>query len=156
MPDRQKLKYNPYFVRPEFKRKVCRELQLPSGRWSGYELYPISGTDIDVVRDRYGMPTKETLETAGAENVHEWMLWVAARLKYGVNYLNKQKKQFFLPDYKYGVIQEENDKFKEELEKLNTLIEYRVDTLAEILIKQGPEEVKKNYRDHLTFEKSDI
>lgn len=130
---------------------------LPSGKPSGYELYPVTGADIYTVRSTYGFPPKEALETAEAENVHEWMLWVAARLKYGVNYLNRQKTRF-VPESVWDTFKsiEENKEFLEMKNELQDLIEYRVDTLAETLIKQGPQEVKKNYRDHLTFEISDV
>lgn len=154
MSNRQKLKYNPYFVREEYRRKICGELMLPSGKPSGYELYPVTDADIYTVRSTYNFPPKEALETAEAENVHEWMLWVAARLKYGVNYLNR-RLQFRLPDHMYGRIKEVNE-FEIARQELERLVDYRVDTLAEILIKQGPQEVKKNYRDHLTFEISDV
>lgn len=127
--NRQKLKYNPRFVRAEFRRAVCRELALPSGRPSGYELYPVDEKDVEIVNETYSAPNTATLKQCGAENVHEWMLWVAGRIKYGATYLSGKKQSFFLPEYKYNPIEKKDD-----LEELEIRMENMMDNRMEEVI----------------------
>lgn len=82
-------RYDPSRVRPEFRRKYCRELDMPSGKPSGFEIFPITEQEInDLVGDFDGAPpVRGELKT-----ISEWMLWAALRLKYGINYLNPKPK----------------------------------------------------------------
>ena len=85
-----KYKYDPTRVRASFRHKYCHEIDLPSGKPSGYELYPITEQEInDLMGDFDGVaPIGGELTT-----ISEWMLWAALRIKYGINYLNPKTKQ---------------------------------------------------------------
>lgn len=154
MPGTRKLKYNSYYVRPEFRRIVCRELDLPSGRPSGYELYPVDGAFVQEVAGIYDPPAKAVMDSCGAENVHEWLLWTAARVKYGINYLNPKKNQFWLADDMYEQIRKQQS--EEEFIKLENLILQRAEWAAEILTGREKEEkvkkIKNILRERLTLE----
>jgi len=85
-----KYKYDPTRVRVEFRRKYCKELQLPSGKMSGYELFPITEQEInELLKDFDGTPPHNDEQVT----ISEWMLWAALRLKYGINYLSPMSKQ---------------------------------------------------------------
>lgn len=159
MPDTRKLKYNSYFVRPEFRRIVCRELDLPSGRPSGYELYPVDGAFVQEIASIYEAPSKAVMDSCGAENVHEWLLWTAARVKYGVNYLNPKRNQFWLDDRMYEP-EPEPDLFEKERIELTNLIEQRAEYVAGILTEREKEEkvkkIKNILRERLTSEEVDV
>ena len=84
-----KYRYDPSRVRASFRRKYCRELSLPSGKPSGFEVYPITKEEIEtLLADFDGAPP------LGGEltTISEWMLWAALRLKYGIRYLNPTPK----------------------------------------------------------------
>lgn len=146
--NRQKLKYNPRFVRAEFRRMVCRELMLPSGRPSGYELRPVDEKDVEIVNETYAAPNTDALKQCGAENVHEWMLWVAGRIKYGSTYLQGRTQSFFLPEYKYNPIKKKND--LEELEiRMENMMDNRMEEVIDRLeTRRNPEVL--NYKKILT------
>lgn len=154
MPGTRKLQYNSYYVRPEFRRIVCRELDLPSGRPSGYELYPVDGAFVQEVAGIYEPPSKTVMDSCGAKNVHEWLLWTAARLKYGVNYLSPKRNQFWLADDMYEAIKEHQN--EEEFIRLENLIVQRAEWAAEILTEREKEEkvkkIKNILRERLTLE----
>lgn len=160
MPDTRRLKYNSYYVRPEFRRIVCRELDLPSGRPSGYELYPVDGAFVQEIASIYEAPSKVVMDACGAENVHEWLLWTAARVKYGVNYLSPKRNQFWLDDRMYEPIRKQQNELEEELIKLENLIVQRAEWAAEILTEREKEEkvkkIKNILRERLTLEEVDI
>lgn len=77
-------------VRLTFKHKYCRTLQLPSGGWSDYDMFPITEQEVrELTKDIKSRPKGEWI------TMDEYLLWCALRLKYGINYL-KPKKQKFL------------------------------------------------------------
>jgi hypothetical protein len=160
MPGTRKLQYNSYYVRPEFRRTVCRELDLPSGRPSGYELYPVDGAFVQEIASIYEAPSKSVMSSCGAENVHEWLLWTAARLKYGTNYLNPKRNQFWLEDDMYEPIKKQQNEFEEELIKLENIVEQRMEWLSETLTECGKQEktkkMKNILRECLTSEEVDV
>lgn len=84
-----RFKYDPTRVRAEFRRKYCRELDLPSGKPSGVEMFPITEDEINNLMGgcEFDRPHSDEHTT-----ISEWMLWSALRLKYGINYLNPQPK----------------------------------------------------------------
>ena len=156
MPGTKRLKYNPYYVRKEFRRHVCRELMLPSGNPSGLELFPLDDEFVQTIADMYASPTKETLRSCGADNVHEWMLWTAGRIKYGFNYLNPTKRQFWLNERMYGA-EPEQDPLEEDKIKLENIVEQKLDWAVETLQKQEKaEKVKNILRECLTTPDSDV
>lgn len=156
----RKLKFNPYFVRSEFRRKVCGELMLPSGKPSGYFLHPVEDGFVQDVADMYEAPDAKVITACGAENVHEWLLWTAARLKYGVNYLAPKRNQFWLKSDAYGKVKEQQNKFEEELIKLDNIVEQRMEWLSETLAERGEEEkskkIKNILRERLTSENVEL
>lgn len=155
----QKLKYNPYFVRPEFRRVVCKELILPGNKPSGKFFFPVEEDFVQRVAGEYEFPGDEVLESCGAKNVHEWLLWASARIKYGVNYLNPRKEQFWLPDSAYEP-DPEPDLFEDDRIELHNLIEQRIEWVAETLVNQGLDETAKKakniLREHLTSENDEV
>lgn len=82
-------KYDPSRVRSAFRKKYCRELDLPSGKPSGVELNPITEEEINKLMGDCEFNPPRSSEWV---SISEWMLWSALRLKYGVNYLNPQPK----------------------------------------------------------------
>lgn len=152
----KKLKYNSFYVRKEFRMHVCRELTLPSGKPSGLELFPLDDEFVQTIADMYASPTKETLRSCGADNVHEWLLWTAGRIKYGFNYLNPTKRQFWLNERMYGV-EPECDPLEEDKIKLENIVEQKLDWAVETLQKQErAEKVKNILRECLTSEEVDV
>lgn len=100
------------------------------------------------------------MDACGAENVHEWLLWTAARVKYGVNYLSPKRNQFWLDDRMYEPIRKQQNELQEELIKLENLILQRAEWAAEILTEREKEEkvkkVKNILRERLTSEDVDV
>jgi hypothetical protein len=84
-----RFKYDPTRVRAEFRKKYCRELDLPSGKPSGVEMFPITEDEINNLMGdcEFDRPRSDEHTT-----ISEWMLWSALRLKYGISYLNPQPK----------------------------------------------------------------
>lgn len=160
MPGTRRLKYNSYYVRPEFRRIVCRELDLPSGRPSGYELYPVEDEYVQKVAGMYEAPDVKVITSCGADNMHEWLLWTAARVRYGVNYLSPKRNQFWLTDDMYEPIRKQQNEFEEELIKLENLIVQRAEWAAEILTEREKEEkvkkIKNILRECLTSPDNDV
>jgi hypothetical protein len=160
MPGTRKLQYNSYYVRPEFRRIVCRELDLPSGRPSGYELYPVEDEYVQKVAEMYEVPDVKVMTACGADNIHEWLLWTAARVRYGVNYLSPKRNQFWLTDDMYEPIRKQENEFEEELIKLENLIVQRAEWAAEILTEREKEEkvkkIKNILRECLTSPDNDV
>lgn len=144
----RRLKFNPYFVRAEFRRTVCGELMLPSGKPSGYFLYPVEDDFVQNIAEMYEAPTKSVLDACGADNVHEWLLWTSARIKYGYNYLAKKKNQFFVDPSMYEPAHEP-DRFEEERIKMTNLVENKLDWVAETLVNKGLDETAKKAKNIL-------
>jgi hypothetical protein len=123
-------------------------------------LYPVDGAFVQEIASMYEAPSKAGMETCGAENVHEWLLWAAARIKYGTNYLSPKKNQFRLDDRMYEPIRKQQNEFEEELIKLENIVEQRMEWLSETLTERGEEEKAKKtkniLREHLTLEEVDI
>lgn len=159
----RKLKFNPYFVRAEYRRVVCRELDLPSGKPSGHFLFPVEDEYVQKIAEMYEAPDVKVMTACGADNVHEWLLWTAARVKYGVNYLNPRRNQFWLDDRIYEPIRKQQNEFEEELIKLENLIIQRAEWAAEILTEREKEEkeekvkkIKNILRERLTTTDNDV
>lgn len=158
----RKLKFNPYFVRAEYRRVVCRELDLPSGKPSGHFLFPVEDEYVQKIAEMYEAPDVKVMTACGADNVHEWLLWTAARVKYGVNYLAPRRNQFWLDDRMYEP-EPEPDLFKKERIELTNLIEQRAEWAAEILTEREKEEkeekvkkIKNILRERLTTPDNDV
>jgi hypothetical protein len=104
----------------------------------------------------YAPPTKKTLCACGADNVHEWLLWTAGRIKYGFNYLNPTKKQFWLDERAYGV-EPECDPLEEDKIKLENIVEQKLDWAVETLQKQEKTKKTKNIlRERLTSQEDGV
>ena len=130
----------------------------------GLQLLELVGAELGVIfhgqlhktADMYASPTKETLRSCGADNVHEWMLWTAGRIKYGFNYLNPTKRQFWLNERMYGA-EPEQDPLEEDKIKLENIVEQKLDWAVETLQKQEKaEKVKNILRECLTTPDSDV
>lgn len=155
----RKLKFNPYFVRAEYRRVVCRELDLPSGNPSGHFLFPVEDEYVQKIAEMYEAPDVKVMAACGAENVHEWLLWTAARVKYGVNYLSPKRNQFWLDDRMYEP-EPEPDLFEKERAELTNLIEQRAEYVAGFLTEREKEEkvkkIKIFLRERLTTPDNDV
>lgn len=155
----RKLKFNPYFVRAEYRRVVCRELDLPSGKPSGHFVFPVEDEYVQKIAEIYEAPDAEVLAACGADNVHEWLLWTAARTKYGANYLNPKRNQFWLDDRMYEP-EPEPSLFEKERRELTNLIEQRAEYVAGFLTEREKEEkvnkIKNFLRERLTTPDNDV
>lgn len=96
-------------VRRSFRHKYCGEYDLPSGKPSGYFRFPIASAEVDELTAGY---TDEMLKSSAiwqqGKNNSEVRLWIALRLKYGFNYMDPIRNQFWLPDYKYNDVVRED------------------------------------------------
>lgn len=143
----QKLQYDPTVVRPAFRRKFCHEMTLPSGKHSGYELYPITEEEVRTLTSDYTAPTFVETDNVMVlfggyfKNESEWRLWTALRVKYGTNYMKPKREQFWLPDYKY-----EPRKEPDPAETLRSDLENQLEQRAEFI----EEKIVKNVKEHLT------
>lgn len=155
----RKLKFNPYFVRAEYRRVVCRELDLPSGKPSGHFLFPVEDEYVQKIAEMYEAPDVNVMVACRADNVHEWLLWTAARVKYGVNYLSPRRNQFWLDDRMYEP-EPEPDLFEKERIELTNLIEQRAEYVAGFLTEREKEEkvkkIKNILRERLTMPDNDV
>ena len=109
-----RFKYDASRVRASFRSKFCKELDLPSGKKSGFYVFPIEEDEINRLMGNceFNMPDGEF------ETISEWMLWSALRMKYGINYLHPTSKQarWFLFGSDIGEPAEKSDDKLEELE----------------------------------------
>lgn len=89
-------------VRRSFRHKYCGEYDLPSGKPSGYFRFPITSAEVEeLTTDISDDELKSSVIWQQCQNNSEVRLWIALRLKYGLNYMNPIRNQFWLPDYRY-------------------------------------------------------
>jgi hypothetical protein len=119
-----KYKYDPSRVRSAFRRKYCRELDLPSGKPSGIEIYPITEEEINKLMGdcEYTPPRSGELTT-----ISEWMLWAALRLKYGITYLHPLPKSMRWQTYESHYDGDKEPTIDEKLEILEMKMQAYVD-----------------------------
>ncbi|MBQ2173852.1 MAG: hypothetical protein II453_01885 [Alphaproteobacteria bacterium] len=126
-------------IRLSFKHKYCKTLQLPSGNWSDYDLFPIAEDEVrSLTKDLTGRPKGPWITN------DEYLLWVALRRKYGVNYL-KPKPQRFLQHIDNLYAEPQKDDSLED--KLLAYCDGRMGEMMDIILqKSAPEKNKKNFR----------
>ena len=119
-----RFKYDPTRVRAEFRRKYCRELDLPSGKPSGIEIYPITESEVNQIMGDCEFPFP-----AGGEftTISEWMLWSALRIKYGINYLHPIPKCLQWQTYEPHYMGEKEQTIDDKLEELEIKMQNYVD-----------------------------
>lgn len=106
--DGREVFFCPSDVRAVFRRKFQHEYILPSGKPSGIYAYPMPDEEVLAYTTEFSAPTFVSTDDPSVlfggymKNESEWRLWTALRLKYGTNYMNPKKKQFWLPDSVYG------------------------------------------------------
>jgi len=124
-----KYRYDPTRVRASFRHKYCQELDLPSGKPSGFEIFPITEEEINnLMGDVDCVPPLDGELTT----ISEWMLFGALRLKYGVNYMNpmtKQHKHLLFSNDLYQRTAEDSSKaeLKRHLEELEIRMQNYID-----------------------------
>jgi hypothetical protein len=117
-------KYDPARVRADFRRKYCRELDLPSGKPSGVEIYPITEDEIN---ELMGDCESSCPKFGEHVTISEWMLWAALRLKYGINYLHPIPKSLQWQTYEPHYTGEKEPTIDDKLEELETKMQNYVD-----------------------------
>ena len=156
-----KLKYNPMDVRPSFRRKWCHEYELPSGKPSGFFQFPISTEEVLSLTSHISDDKiSRSAMTQYCINLSEVRLWVALRLKYGFSYLCRNRRQFWIDDWKYDPYRSDED--KERYDKLLFEISSACDNVFEELssrinnLKNTKEEkdFKKKFDTDLTTEET--
>ena len=119
-----KYKYDPARVRTSFRRKYCRELDLPSGKPSGVEMFPITADEVNRLMGdcEYSAPLDGERTT-----ISEWMLWAALRLKYGINYLHPLPKSMQWQTYESHYAGDPKPTIDEKLEILELKMQNYID-----------------------------
>lgn len=105
-------------VRRSFRHKYCGEYDLPSGKPSGYFRFPITSAEVEELTAHISDDElKSSAIWQQCQNNSEVRLWIALRLKYGLNYMNPIRNQFWLPDYRYCdvVRKDPQDEIKNEI-----------------------------------------
>lgn len=129
-------RYDPSRVRASFRRKYCRELDLPSGKPSGFEIFPITEQEInDFLGDFDGAPPLDGELTT----ISEWMLWASLRLKYGINYLNPKPKCLDYDVSNYDI--KTKPEWEEKIEELEIKMQNYVDHEIEYFYKKYLEKI---------------
>ena len=148
-------------VRRSFRHKYCGEYDLPSGKPSGYFRFPITSAEVEeLTADISDDELKSSAIWQQCQNNSEVRLWIALRMKYGINYLAPVKWQFWLADYKYDPHRSDED--KEQYDKILFEISSACDNVFEELssrindLKNAKEEkdFKKNFDSDLTSPES--
>lgn len=134
-----KYRYDPSRVRDSFRRKYCRELDLPSGKPSGFVLFPITEQEInDLVGDFDGAPPLDGERTT----ISEWMLWAGLRLKYGINYLNPTPKCLKYDVSNYDI--ETKPEWEEKIEELEIKMQNYIDREIEYFNEKFLDKINKS------------
>lgn len=144
-------------VRRSFRSKYCHEYELPSGGGSGFFQYPITSAEVEQLTADY---SDDELKSAAiwqqCKNNSEVRLWVALRLKYGINYLNPIRNQFWLPDFMYTGIPEP-DPMEDIKHELSADIQQAISELCDLSAKVNDlrrekieKDFKKNFDSDLT------
>lgn len=145
-------------VRRSFRSKYCAEYDLPSGKPSGYFHFPITSAEVEeLTADISDDELKSSAIWQQCQNNSEVRLWIALRLKYGINYLAPVKWQFWLADYKYCDVVREDPQAEIKNEIWNTIANVYEELSAEINdLKRQKEEkdFKKFFDSDLTSPKS--
>lgn len=116
-------KYDPTRVRESFRNKYCKTLQLPSGKMSNYDFFPITEDEINSLMADFDSTPPQNSEWT---TISEWMLFSALRFKYGVNYLNPQPKSLWRT-YERTYEKSEEEKLKLRLEEIAIRMQNYVD-----------------------------
>lgn len=165
MSDTSASRFKSADVRRVFRRRYQHEYVLPSGRNSGIYAYPITDEEVEVLTSEYVPPkfiktTDPTVLFGGYFlNESEWRLWTALRLKYGINYMNPQRRQFWLPGYKY---EEPEAKKTEPADPIGEFgawvsdLEDRVEALENRPIQKKEKKSSKKFKFDLTSEETTL
>lgn len=154
MEEKKRLTFNSKQVRTAFKSHYCKELSLPSGKPSGYYIFPITDEEINELSQDLDVVEKPKRFLTWSE----WALFVALRRKYGTTYLRpKTKQECFLSKYDTSNLPQKEENPIEELEeKLTFYCENRLNDMLNILQESvsNPEperdtEKQKNFRNSL-------
>ena len=131
--EKNKLTFNSKQVRNTFKSHYCKELSLPSGKPSGYYIFPITDEEINEL----SQDLKPEEKPKRFFTWSEWALFVALRRKYGLTYLHpKTKQERFLSSYDYSNLPQKEENLAEELEeKMTFYCENRLNDMLNILQK---------------------
>lgn len=160
--ERNKLTFNNKQVRDKIKSYYCKEFTLPSGKMSGYYMFPITEDEINSLSQDLNIEDKPKKFLTWSE----WALFVALRRKYGLNYLHPKTKQERFLSSCDPIPKEENP--IEELEakllfycdcKLNDILNITLEKLATTESERDTEENEKNakkFRNSLDNVKLDV
>lgn len=153
--------FNEGAVRPKFRSHFCRELTLPSGKMSGYCLFPITTEEVvELTQD-----LKAEDKPKGFFTASEWALWTALRRKYGVTHMNPKTKQerFIENPYNFLEPKEEGSAIDALEDKLLTYCDCRLNEILEIVQEKAPtpepqrvSEGDKNFRASLDNNEIDV
>ena len=147
MTQARKLRFDPLEVRPSFKSKYCHELILPSGRKSGFVVYPISADEVRKFTENF---TSTDFEQAGAHDIckteSEYCMWLALRLKYGVNYLSTKPAYRPINDNRYEP-PKEPDIFEKIYNEIDGVEQRLFDEFSSQIIKLKYQEKDKKFFD---------
>lgn len=134
--EKKKLIFNSKQVRNTFKSHYCKELSLPSGKPSGYYIFPITDEEINELSQDLNPEEKPKRFFTWSE----WAMFVALRRKYGVTYLHpKTKQERFLSEYDMSCLPQKEENPIEELEnkllfycdsKLDDMLDYLQDSIS--------------------------
>lgn len=145
-------------VRRSFRHKYCGEFDLPSGKPSGYFRFPITSAEVEELTAHISDDElKSSVIWQECQNNSEVRLWIALRMKYGINYLAPVKWQFWLADYKYGDVVREDPQAEIKNEIWNATHNVYEELSAKINDLKYPKEekdFKKNFDSDLTSPES--